>query len=141
MSENDAVNMYFIDDELNKVLNDIYLKYINDGEVNGLIKTYYNVTPTNHDFLLLKRKLMEHLSNLDKNYYIDDIKFEFGIYSRDVIFNKKHQWDGVGIIMTFGLITPFILPSIVRDLYDYYNNIDYNFINYNIIKRKSNVIV
>jgi len=131
---------FILNDELIKISNDIYLKYINDGELKGLIKTSYNISPTNHEFLLLKRNLKERLSKLDTNYYIDDIEFKFGTYSRDIIFNTKHQWDGVGIMLSFGLITPFILHSIIIDLHEYYNNKDYNYINYNIIKRKSNII-
>lgn len=128
------------DDELMKISNDIYLKYTNNGELEGLIKTSYYDSPTPHEFLLLKRDLKRRLSNLDTNYYIDDIEFKFGTYSRDVIFNKKHEWDGVGLMFSFGLLTPIILPSIIIDLYKYYSTKDYNYIDYNISKRKSNII-
>ena len=132
--------MNTLDDELIKLSNDIYLKYIDDGELEGLIKTSYNETPTHHDFLLVKRDLKNRLSNLDKNYYIDDVELTFGKHSRDDVFNSKHKWDAVGIIYSFGLILPFLLPVIIPDLYTYYNSKDFNFISYKITKRQSNVI-
>jgi hypothetical protein len=132
--------MNILNNDLIELSNDIFVKYSHDGEVNGLIKTSYDESPTHQDFLLLKRDLIKRLSILDANYYIDDIEFKFGTYSKDVIYNEKHQWDGVGFIFSFGLITPFILPNIITDLYKYYNTTDYNYISYNIKKRKSNII-
>lgn len=66
-----------LDDKLIKTSNDIYLRYVNDGEIKGFIKTCYDVSPTNHEYLLLKRDLKSRLLKFDTNYYIDDIEFEF----------------------------------------------------------------
>ena len=130
-----------INDELIKISNNICLKFKNDGEVKGLIKTSYSESPTPPEFLLIKHHLKILLSKLDTNYYIDDIELKFGTYSRSVIFNTKHEWDGVGMLFSFGLMIPILLPGIIVDLYEYFNTTNYNYIEYNIKKRKSNVIV
>jgi hypothetical protein len=131
--------MNILDDKLSKLSNDIYVKYTTEGELTGSITILYD-SPTPHELLLLKRNLKTRLSKLDTNYYIDDIEFTFGTYSRDKLFHKSREWDGVALMLSFGLLIPFLLPKLVNDLYKYYNTTDYNYIDYRIAKRKSNII-
>ena len=131
---------YSLNDELINIENKIFLKYNNDKQLTGLVKTSIQVSPTNLEFLELKSRLKKSLSNTNTNYYIDDIEFTYNKYSKYIIFTKKHEWDIIGIIFTFGLITPFLLPNIIMDLREYYNSKNYNYIGYNIKIIKSPVI-
>lgn len=102
----------------------------------GSVKTTINICPTNNEFLQIKRNLIKRLVDNNINYNFDDVKLEHRYYSRDDIFNKKHQWDGIGIIFSLGLIIPFLLPKFFYDSYEYYNSEDCYFIDYDIKFRK-----
>lgn len=129
---------YSLSDTLKDIENEIIVKYTNDGKLTGLIKTPIISSPTDKEFLQLKRDLKQDLK-INENIYIDDIDFKYGKYLRDDVFNKKHEWDILGIICTIGIITPFLVPKLIKDLYEYYTSDDYNFISYEIKIRESNV--
>lgn len=132
--------MNIMNDELIKISDDIYSKYINDEELESSIKVSCNNSPTNNEFLLLKRDLKKRLSKLDDTFYIDDIQFEFARYSKDEMFNYRVKYYPEAFYFSFGLITPFLLLGSMFHLYEYYTTENYNYIKYDITKRKSNVI-
>ena len=127
---------YPLNDELKHIENEICRTYTTDNTLSCSIKTSMISSPTKNEFLQLNRNIKKIL-NQSKNMYIDDVCFEYGKYSRDDVFNKKHEWDMTGIVFTFGIITPFLFSGFCKDSYDYYNSKDYHFITYEIKTREN----
>lgn len=131
--------IYNLSNELNEIENEIYLKYINGEQLNGSIKTSLDSCPPNNEFLQIKRNLKNRLSKIITNHYVDDVNFEYGTYSKDNVFIKKHEWDLVAVLYSFGLAIPFLLPRFIKNLYEYYNSNNYSFITYHIKIREKNI--
>jgi hypothetical protein len=89
-----------MNEELVRIENEIYSEYISDTETSGSIKTSIKESMVDLDleFLKLKNNLKERLFKKNVNYYIDDIHFEYIIYSKDYI-RKLHKFDSILIII------------------------------------------
>ena len=136
-----------LSEELTKVENEIYDRYVNKTEqeqqydnryITGRIITNLTTEPTEKEFLQIKRNLLKRLEPISE-CYIDRIVLSHKYFSRDAVYFSNHQWDMVASIFTLGLIIPFILPGIMHDSYTYYNSNDYYYIEYCIYIRPKNV--
>ena len=124
--------------ELKNLEDEIYNKYINNFNVfTGIIKTTITKKPNACDFLRIKINLTNRITNEMPNYCVGSISLSHKYFSRNNNFFTKHKWDCVGIICTFGLIIPFLIPLLLYDIYSWYNSTNYYYIKYTILAKNN----
>ncbi len=126
-----------LSNDLINIENEIELEYKNNNKLTGMIKTEIDSCPSHDELSQLKRNIKKNLTT--NKLYVDNVRIEYWKYSRDHDFNKKHEWDLVAILLSFGLITPILIPKLITDLYKYYTTSDYNYVLYEIETRQSQV--
>ena len=89
--------------------------------------------------LQLKRDL-EKIFALKYNDYSFDVYLELNLYLKNAVYYRKHEFDGLYIILTCGLLLPFLIIPIIRDTIQWYFDEDYYYIYYKITRRKYQVI-
>lgn len=121
--------------ELSNDHNDIVqyiVQNIKEGRNEGIINTNLK-NISDKEFLQIKRDIKQiRLCRVVPSMTIQKLELEHIHISRDSIYYANHQWDCIGILLSFGILLPILLPGIIIDTCKWYMSKDCYYVKYDI---------